>query len=855
MGNAETFFFGVLALIVIFTVLAFIQKHFVPLNRRTIVEIYDVDVLFGQIESACAWSEQFELAIEKRLASGKWLDSEFRDEQRKCKPENPIKYPEFAIHLNALPNDIQQRWNENKGIFCSDIDEHCRKLNEVLWKLEIERSGILFDTVESQPLTYEQRAAATCFENRLQVIASAGSGKTSVMVAKAAYVVSRGLVQSDRVLMLAFNKAAAEELAKRTKSAFKRAGLSTEGLRVDTFHAYGLSAIGEVTGSKPRLAPWAETEAKMINRSQILVARLRKIDPLFAINWFLLKTVYFRDLGDFGYDNDVEDRDQETKASGKRTLSGDIVRSDEERLIANWLFVHDIKFEYEPNYAHPTATSEFSQYRPDFYYPDIDTYHEHFALDSNGQPPAHFHGYIEGVDWKRRIHSKYQTHLFETTSAEIRGNQPFLRLESLLRSAGLNPQLNLSRVAAKNEPVTDISLIRLFLVVLSHFKSNHMDLSELEARIEAKSNLEGHIRRKIFFSVFRTVYVEWQAELEKANFVDFHDMLVEASKKVSLSKEAKKYDLILVDEFQDTSVARMALVKSLSNRAGVQVTVVGDDWQSINRFAGADLSVMTGFMDVFPQSQTVSLTRTFRCDQDICDMSSRFIMQNPNQQKKTVLGQSRGNHPHIHVQFVDEANLKRSTEEVRRETIQRIIEKEQAKRPKGKFSVFILARYRFELEGLQSPDFGPEINVSVMTIHASKGLEADIVIVVGMNAGTNYGFPSRVNDDPLLSLVMPAPDPYPHSEERRLFYVAATRAKDSLHLISSIHNPSEFVLETQRDYPELIEITGLHDSKINVCPRCQGILVKRTARLSGAEFYGCQNFPRCDYTKSIKNTS
>jgi DNA helicase-4 len=261
---------------------------------------------------------------------------------------------------------------------------------------------------------------------------------------------------------------------------------------------------------------------------------------------------------------------------------------------------------------------------------------------------------------------------------------------------------------------------------------------------------------------------------------------------------------------------------------------------------------MTGFGGVFPHSQTVSLTRTFRCDQDICDLSSRFIMRNPNQQKKTVLGQSRGFSPHIQVHFIDEMNQELPTASIRREEIKEIIRNHRANRPNGTLSVFILGRYRFELDGLQDPNFGPGIEVKVMTIHASKGLEADLVIVVGMNSGTKYGFPSRINDDPLLGLVMPLQDSFPHSEERRLFYVASTRAKESLHLLSSQHNPSEFVLEAQRDFVDIVQISGLSDNGINQCPRCQGMLVKRTARLTGKEFFGCQNFPRCDFTKNIE---
>ncbi|MEN9752025.1 MAG: hypothetical protein RLZZ600_1072 [Actinomycetota bacterium] len=848
MRGAEYFLFAGLGILAIFFILRAIFRR---VRSGTGDSASDALVLLRRYTS---WSASFLHSANERLAQGRWLDSEFRQSWKSTMPRDPRAEIRARDLRRFLTEGEKERWQQSIALYDTGLENYCRSANETLWNLEMENSKLLFDQVESQPLTREQREAATNFENRVQLVAAAGSGKTSVMVAKAAYAVSRKLVEAERVLMLAFNRDAADELASRTRAGFKKAGLRHgKKLEINTFHAFGLKVIGEATGHKPRLAPWAESQTTMLNKAQMIVAAARKSDPKFAVNWFLLKSVYFRDLGEFGEDSEVEDWDPLTKKRGKRTLGGDIVRSEEERLIANWLYVHDINYVYEGEYKHLVSDSTHGQYQPDFYYPDIDVYHEHFALDESGNPPAHFSDYLRGVKWKRSCHRNHGTELFETTSAEMRGTSEFARLEKMFRAHGLKPELNLNKKPRGFEPVSDAVIINLLLTSLSHFKSNRLALGDLRARVKALAGASGAGRRKIFLEVFASFMSDWQRHLADKNMVDFHDMLVNAADAVAQNQDTARYDLILVDEFQDTSVARLGLVKALSMRKGVQVTVVGDDWQSINRFAGADLSVMTGFDDTFPESETLALTRTFRCDQDICDVSSQMIMQNPQQQRKKVVGQVRGEAPHIKIHYINEVAERGGPVTARRNQIREIIEPIASDPRYSSKSVFILARYNFELEGLSGGDFGPSVKVKTMTIHASKGLEADFVIVVGFNRGTNYGFPSKKSDDPLLSLLMPIPESYPHAEERRLLYVAMTRAKEGVHLLSASNSPSEFAAELRRDFPGVVECVGLDPEVEDFCPRCGSGLVRRTNRADGSEFLGCLSFPRCKYTKSLRH--
>ena len=143
---------------------------------------------------------------------------------------------------------------EAVGFLDADLQTLFADTNEQIMVGRTPVPAAFFDTIEKSPLTEEQARAVVCFDNRVQVLAAAGSGKTSVMVARAAYAVTRGFISPDRILLLAFNKAAATEMQERVAARFAAAGLNSSGLRASTFHSFGLEVIGQATGEKPRLA-------------------------------------------------------------------------------------------------------------------------------------------------------------------------------------------------------------------------------------------------------------------------------------------------------------------------------------------------------------------------------------------------------------------------------------------------------------------------------------------------------------------------------------------------------------------------------------------------------------------------
>jgi len=270
---------------------------------------------------------------------------------------------------------------------------------------------------------------------------------------------------------------------------------------------------------------------------------------------------------------------------------------------------------------------------------------------------------------------------------------------------------------------------------------------------------------------------------------------------------------------------------------------VGDDWQSINRFAGADLAVMTDFEQRFGRCVTLKLETTFRCPQSLCDISSAFVQKNPMQLRKAVRSSKPNvDAPVVIVRVEDESRI--------RSAVARMLDEiASASLAGSRQKVLLLGRYQKDREYLPLTYDHGRLDVEFITVHSSKGLEADHVILPRMTSET-LGFPSKVADDPVLQLAMPGGDAFEHSEERRLFYVALTRARSTVALITVSHSESSFVTELVRDHQLEIRNADGSVSSDELCPICRdGFMVRRKGKFG--PFLGCSNFPKCKHTRNL----
>jgi DNA helicase IV len=807
----------------------------------------------GRAREPLAKAVEWRLLVDSTLAvgqaQGRWIPQEtvqdLLDVRPIVDPRAWFEGPEAVLFADSLSQDEKAALK----LMHQDLSALVAETNAAIVRSELRQRRDFFDNVESSPLTDEQARAVVAFDNRVQVVASAGSGKTSVMVARAAYAVARGFVPPEKILLLAFNKAAAVELQERLEARLSKLGLNTEGLRASTFHSFGLDVIGRATGRKPRPAPWLDggQDVDMVSR---IVDELRDSSPEFRFKWDLFRLLYAR-VSDEPDADEYDAYDRQERRPGFNTFRGEVVKSEGERMIADWLYLNGVDYEYEQPYVHDVANEAHSQYRPDFFYPDVDVWHEHWALGPDGKPPESFDGYEAAMRWKKTLHRNHGTTLVETTWAEIIDGRGLTTLAGKLRDVGLTLDWNPDRPTPGVSPPRHEDLARLMRTFMTHVKSNGWTRENLAARRTRGRANRNRARTRLFLDVYWQIHDAWETRLTDADSVDFEDMLVRAAEHLERGEATFDYTLVMVDEFQDVSRARARLTKALVSHPGRYLLAVGDDWQSINRFAGADMSVMTHFESWFGKGLELRLQRTFRCPQSICDVSSSFVMKNQQQLPKSVRSvrsAKTGSGARVKVVYVDDVH---QVPKAIGSYLDGLTAEAGMDMSTGKdrgVRVDVLGRYNFDRQ-LMPPNNRPGITLGFRTVHGSKGLEADYVVIPNLTRGT-HGFPSEIADDPVLDLVMAEPDDYPHAEERRLFYVALTRARREVVLVAVRGKESAFLRELIED--DAAEILG--DDQVpapTVCPGCeQGILVLRRGRYG--EFFGCNTFPRCRHTEKVR---
>ena len=713
------------------------------------------------------------------------------------------------------------------------------KANQTYIANELKRSREHFDSVEARPLTDEQRTAVVVDEHRNLVVAAAGSGKTSVIVAKAGWLLHRGYRRPSELLLLAFARDAQKEMAERIRN--RLGSEAVRGLTVRTFHSLGMSIIGKAEGKSPTLARVAEDNRALLDLLKQIVAELLK-DPKnsrILMKWFQDQFVPYKSAHEFRTYGEYWDYIRRYEIL---SLKGEQVKSFEECEIANFLYLNGVPYEYERAYEHDTATSEKRQYQPDFYLTDAGIYIEHFAISATGKTPPFIdqEEYLSSREWKRQLHAEHGTTLVETYSHEAAAGKLTDNLRAKLKAHGgvLSPIPPDDVFAVLNDRGRIDPFTQLVATFLQHYKGSRLTFSKLSRRAATAA---GRLRAEAFVSVFKPIFERYQETLSGLGQIDFHDMINKATEHVTSGRYRSLYGYILVDEFQDISPARASLLKALLDQSPeAQLFAVGDDWQAIFRFAGSDIAIMREFAKHFGDSERINLETTFRCSDRIAAVATEFILHNTAQIRKKVRATRKAGGPSVHVGIPGKnaSLLKEVLDEIAAD----------ADKHDGRSTVLLLGRYG-HIRPLNLSDLAsryPGLRLSYKTVHGSKGLEADYVVVLGLCSGS-YGFPSEITDDPLLDLVLAAPEGHPNAEERRLFYVAITRAKRRVFLVADGGPPSSFVKELIDNRYD-VTVFGQQPASDVPCPKCvNGRLQQRENARTGSTFYGCSHFPYCDY--------
>jgi len=312
---------------------------------------------------------------------------------------------------------------------------------------------------------------------------------------------------------------------------------------------------------------------------------------------------------------------------------------------------------------------------------------------------------------------------------------------------------------------------------------------ELQHRIDSKLNVKVTI--KTFHALGKSIVDRSYG----GNTSDFEEMINKAIQAIKEERYHSSYRYIFIDEFQDISEERNRFILALKRQNSANITVVGDDWQAINKFAGSNIDIIQNFEHYYGATALIKLDYTFRFNKDILEASQNFILKNPKQIEKNIKTIKESTGQTLYLYWYHSS---KEMDEYIEQIIQLIRRKTQKNVHKNfhKKSIKILSRYGFyEPKNLKhlKKSFSDYFDISFNTIHGSKGLEADYIIISHLESG-KFGFPSEQNLEQDHD-----EEAFLYAEERRLFYVAMTRAKEKIFFMVNKKIPSSFISELQEE--------------------------------------------------------
>lgn len=717
-----------------------------------------------------------------------------------------------------------------------------KKLRTEHERLKLEERREFLDGIEKYPLTPEQRLAVIRSNDRNLVLAAAGTGKTSVIVSKVFDIIERGLCRPDEILVMAFNRAAAAEVRERFLNGARKRGLKLESEPdISTFHALGRKILAE-SGIRPTVSVLAEDQLRMN-------AWITKwVDSIIAedVDNFLSLLRFIPEPFDPFECDGGPDFERSVRDNEFRTLKGERTRGYQELLIANFLLMHGVDYSYEKPYVTKRRIEPNLDYRPDFHITGTDIYIEHFGVDRQGNTRRDIDPvkYREDMQRKRDLHREQGTTLIETYHYEWKEETLLPNLRKKLESHGIRlhsmDENEVRKIIEKNREKISFwgEILRKALAAV---RIENLDEEGIFKRFKDAGLEEPKLKTQMLTRLLK----DYKDELSAAGSIDFDDMILKSSELVESGQFKPKWRYILVDEFQDISTSRKDLVTNLVKHGpSPSLTVVGDDWQAIYRFAGGKLEFTTRFQEFFGKCTSTFLRRTFRYHDNIASVSEKFVTENPHQIKKNV-------EAHVHAEksqiFLHDHLGPDGRDDWTGKTLQ--IARQLRKTDKTG-SIAVIARYNFLLNDIKMAAKNLE-NVDFWTFHKAKGLEADHVILVGLTQG-KLGFPSENRDEAMVAALLPLADDYPHSEERRLMYVGMTRPRKQLHIIADPHAVSPFIAELLSAWYDVnIVSTYFEKTYHNLfkCPYCSDGYLKRFSGKYG-DFYACSMGRGCPVGKA-----
>jgi DNA helicase IV len=666
----------------------------------------------------------------------------------------------------------------------------------------------------------EQSTAIGSVNSHVQVIARAGSGKTSTLVNRAIFLQKHCGIKPSEILLLAFNKKAVQEIRERLQK-----HLQNDISYVMTFHALAYHLVhpdetlifDEPDGQKTRSR----------SLQSVIDEYLRKPDYFDEIKSLMMKRfrAEWQVIAEEGFNLTPEEMLQYRRALPKMGIDGWSYKSGGEKIIADFLFEHGIPFKYERNFRWNGIN-----YHPDFTVfisgsTNKGVVIEYFGMQ--GDPE-----YDELSEQKRRYWQNQSDYFFVELDPQILKQQGRKAMEEHLHQI-LTEQIGLQFNRLSDQEIWEKikeRAIDSFTKAMTNFigrcrkqcltpdqLSEKIDRHNFDPNLEPPEmefeyfnpNLELAKIEFQFLNLAQDFYGSYLDRLRQTGEEDFDGLMQRAAKVVNngntifLSSKVRgdlrdlKY--IMIDEYQDFSLLFHNLVTAIRNHNPQALFFcVGDDWQAINSFAGADLHYYNKFTEIFNPSHTLSITTNYRSGSKIVDSGNKLMSNKGIPARPSTQNQGK-------VELVDISKFRMTlleeqehgsdlTAAVIRLTGKLIQDGKQVvllnhKNHLQKVDSKISALESFRKYILQKLNLVGEMQelVTISTTHKYKGKERQAVIILD-----DYNYPS-IHPDAIFNRIFGDHTEKLIEDERRLFYVALTRAKEHLFIITDSFRMSPFV--------------------------------------------------------------
>lgn len=745
-------------------------------------------------------------------------------------------------------------------------------------------------------LDEEQRKVVLTDEDYMLVVAGAGAGKTTTVAAKVKYLVECKHIAPEQILVISFTNKAVGELRDKINKALKI------NCPVTTFHKTGYAILRKQDADKKNVVDSGFMfdvinnylkndvlqEPEMVNKLILFFGSYFDApyegDDLNAFFNYISKADFSTMRSNM---NEYVETITNKRTDKSLTINYESLRSAQEVQIANFLYLNKVDYEYEKIYPYSFRKS-YKPYTPDFTIKQGDRtiYIEHFGITEAGThnrySKAELERYKKEVNDKIQFHRDHGTELIYTFS-EYKDGRPLLEhLKEQLIATGItlesrSEQEVYQKIVSTEENKYILKLVRLLCTFIQNFKTNGYDTDKFREMHRMTDN----VRTKLFLDVCHQCYLEYSKKLKERNAVDFEDMINDSAKILQEQQdmgEKLNFKYIIIDEYQDISRQRFDLARALSQICDAKIIAVGDDWQSIYAYAGSDITLFTHFAEIMGYGEELKITKTYRNSQEVIDIAGSFIQKNSSQIQKSLISPKHIDFPIIIESYSEYGDKKKLEGKggkffLQAQAVERCIGQiMEANTKEGKpenSSILLIGRYGFDAfnlsrsglftyfektGGVKSKTY-PQAKLTFLTAHRSKGLGYDNVIIINAVNAT-YGFPSKIEDDPVMKLVIREDRTIEYAEERRLFYVAMTRTKNRVYIAVPKQRPSRFVAELVQEYDKVcvngeLDLSNTNSPDISMikrCPICGYPLQYKHKKDFGLRLWICTNEPEiCDF--------